>query len=171
MNTLDGPDKPNPTADRYGINRMKQSGSRERKSGNRPVSRVLSRTVIHLRCPSPDTCSDLPGSFADRMKRPLFGLASGGVYRAAPVASRAVYSYRTLFTLTGSCERRRSILCGTFRRLAPPRRYLAPCPVKPGLSSIPQSDTATVQPVPVVQCRRLRCAWQGKTFLPPISLS
>ncbi len=99
MNTLDGPDKPNPTADRYGINRMKQSESQKRKSGNRPVSRVLSRTVVHLRCPSPDTCSDLPGSYADRIKRPLFGLASGGVYRAAPVASRAVRSYRTFSPL------------------------------------------------------------------------
>ena len=74
-------------------------GSLEVESGNRPVSRVLSRTVIHLRCPSPDTCSDLPGSYADRIKRPLFGLASGGVYRAAPVASRAVRSYRTFSPL------------------------------------------------------------------------
>ena len=30
---------------------------------------------------------------------------------------------------------RRSSLCCTGRRLAPPRRYLAPCPVEPGLSS------------------------------------
>gem|GEM_PF-2130860 len=29
----------------------------------------------------------------------------------------------------------RYIFCGTFRRLAPPRHYLAPCPVEPGLSS------------------------------------
>ena len=31
---------------------------------------------------------------------------------------------------------RRFVFCGTFRRLAPPRRYLAPCPLEPGLSSI-----------------------------------
>ena len=30
---------------------------------------------------------------------------------------------------------RRSALCGTFRRLSPPRRYLALYPVEPGLSS------------------------------------
>ena len=30
---------------------------------------------------------------------------------------------------------RRSILCGTFRRLSPPRRYLALYPLEPGLSS------------------------------------
>jgi hypothetical protein len=29
----------------------------------------------------------------------------------------------------------RYIFCGTFRGLAPPRRYLAPCPAEPGLSS------------------------------------
>jgi len=31
---------------------------------------------------------------------------------------------------------RRFAFCGTFRRFSPPRRYLAPCPMKPGLSSI-----------------------------------
>ncbi len=41
------------------------------------------------------------------------------------------------FTLTGSVELRRCIFCGTFRRLSPPRRYLAPCPPEPGLSSAP----------------------------------
>jgi len=29
----------------------------------------------------------------------------------------------------------RYLFCGTFRGLAPPRRYLAPCPAEPGLSS------------------------------------
>ena len=40
------------------------------------------------------------------------------------------------FTLTGAEALRRYIFCGTFRRLTPPRRYLAPCPVEPGLSSV-----------------------------------
>ena len=31
----------------------------------------------------------------------------------------------------------RYIFCGTFRRLSPPRSYLAPCPMEPGLSSPP----------------------------------
>ncbi len=40
------------------------------------------------------------------------------------------------FTLTAvPRESRRYIFCGTFRRLAPPRRYLAPRPAEPGLSS------------------------------------
>jgi len=32
-------------------------------------------------------------------------------------------------------EAGRYIFCGTFRRLSPPRRYLASCPAEPGLSS------------------------------------
>jgi hypothetical protein len=66
---------------------------------------------------------------------PLFGLAPGGVCPATPVARRAVRSYRTISPLPRPEGRWRYIFCGTFRRLAPPRRYLAPCPVEPGLSS------------------------------------
>ncbi|KGA77596.1 hypothetical protein DJ60_3199 [Yersinia enterocolitica] len=53
------------------------------------------------------------------------------------VASRAVRSYRTLSPLPDpTCVgHRRFALCCTCRRLAPPRRYLAPCPMEPGLSS------------------------------------
>src|SRR5690606_29902436 len=66
---------------------------------------------------------------------PLFGLAPGGVYRAVSVTGNAVRSYRTISPLPRFVETRRYIFCGTFRRLAPPRRYLAPCPLEPGLSS------------------------------------
>ena len=38
---------------------------------------------------------------------------------------------------TGTRQAGRYIFCGTGRRLAPPRRYLASCPMEPGLSSIP----------------------------------
>ena len=69
------------------------------------------------------------------------------------VATGAVRSYRTLSPLpatgrfldhragfsSGQCghdpRHRRFAFCCTFRGLAPPRRYLAPCPVEPGLSS------------------------------------
>ena len=37
-------------------------GADDEVRGSRPVSRVLSRTAIPLRCASPRTCSDLPGS-------------------------------------------------------------------------------------------------------------
>ena len=52
------------------------------------------------------------------------------------------------FTLTGNARAllRRYIFCGTFRRLTPPRRYLAPRPMEPGLSSGRNSLPATVWP-------------------------
>ena len=61
----------------------------------------------------------------------LLGLAPGGVYHAAPVAGRAVRSYRTLSPLPRSPGRnrqaRRYPFCGTFPGVAPAGRYPAPC--------------------------------------------
>jgi len=65
---------------------------------------------------------------------PLFGLAPGGVYRAASCYQSRGALLPHLFTLTD--QGRRYIFCGTFHGLTPPRRYLAPCPKEPGLSSI-----------------------------------
>ena len=59
--------------------------------------------TIHLGRRLPDASRDRPGQ--QRGNAPglrllsLLGLAPGGVYRAAPVASRAVRSYRTLSPL------------------------------------------------------------------------
>ena len=98
------------------------------------ISRVLSMTVIHLGQPSPAASSNLPGSpFGTDGDAPLFGLAPGGVYRAANCYQSRGALLPHLFTLTG--RGRRYIFCGTFRGLTPPRRYLAPCPKEPGLSS------------------------------------
>ncbi len=74
------------------------------KRGSRPISRVLSRTIIHLGLPSPAASSDLPESAAGRGMAFLFGLAPGGVYLAA-----ACYHLRGAllphhFTLTGSLD-------------------------------------------------------------------
>jgi hypothetical protein len=59
---------------------------------------------------------------------PLFGLAPGGVYRAAAVAGNAVRSYRTFSPLPrpNATHRGGLILCGTVPRLAPAGRYPAP---------------------------------------------
>jgi len=115
---------------------------------SRPVSRVLSWTVIHLGYASPHTSCDLPGDNAGRANAPLFGLAPDGVYPATDVATSAVRSYHTISPLpTDPKIRRRYIFCGTFHRLTPPRCYLASRPVEPGLSSIPKG-TATIQPTP-----------------------
>ena len=61
------------------------------------------------------------------------------------VTTRAVRSYRTLSPLPTNDVCRRSTLCCTFRGLSPPRRYLAPCPMEPGLSSRATSAPATAR--------------------------
>ena len=68
-------------------------------SGSRPISRVLSRTVIHLGYMSPCSSCDLPGNSAGRTIVPLFGLAPGGVFPATDVTTSAVRSYRTFSPL------------------------------------------------------------------------
>lgn len=71
----------------------------------------------------------------------LFGLAPDGVYhrhRLLPAARCALTApfHPYLCPQTEIWEgHRRSTLCCTFRRLAPPRRYLASYPMEPGLSS------------------------------------
>ena len=61
---------------------------------------------------------------------PLFGLAPGGVYPAAPVTGGAVRSYRTLSPLPAFAPEGfagRFAFCGTFPGVAPAGRYPAPC--------------------------------------------
>jgi len=70
-----------------------------RKGGSRPISRVLSRTAIHLGHASPRASSGLPGNGAGHANVPLFGLAPGGVCPATGVATGAVRSYRTFSPL------------------------------------------------------------------------
>jgi len=167
---------------------------------SRPVSRVLSWTVIPLGATSPLRSSNLPGPDAGHVMRSLFGLAPGGVCRAGllpgsrcaltapfhpcharshpPLRSWTPWRQRsradakrrsrtsTRLAVTGWCERRSAVsFCCTFRRLAPPRRYLAPCPVEPGLSSASaaiemDANDATVWPTPPPSvshaCRRQR---------------
>ena len=52
---------------------------------SRPISRVLSLTVIRLGATSPQRSSNLPGSSAGHANGSLFGLAPGGVCRAGPL--------------------------------------------------------------------------------------
>ena len=103
------------------------------EKGSRPVSRVLSWTIIHLGPSSPTASSNLPESSAGRIIAFLFGLAPGGVYLAAACCHLRGALLPHHFTLT--FRRRRYPFCCTFRRLAPPRRYLASYPAEPGLSS------------------------------------
>ncbi len=54
---------------------------------------------------------------------------------------------------------RRYVFCGTFRGLTPPRHYLAPCPMEPGLSSLSHLEKsgclADSQPIIIPECQRL----------------
>lgn len=108
-------------------------GKAERRS--RPISRVLSWTVIPLGASSPIRSSNLPGGTAGRGIASLFGLAPGGVCRAGPLPDSRCALTAPFHPCLISEEPSAVSFCCTFRRLAPPRRYLAPCPVEPGLSS------------------------------------
>src|SRR5690606_17624720 len=68
---------------------------------------------------------------------PIWSCSERGLPSPQTVASCAVRSYRTFSPLPASREiLRRFPFCCTFRRLAPPRRYLALYPMEPGLSSL-----------------------------------
>ena len=117
----------------------------EQRAGSRPISRVLSRVIIPLRRPSPNACSSLPGSHA-RTRRcefprdfPIWPCSRWGLPCHARYRPRGALLPHH-FTLTrGRFPREKPAqavsFCCTFRGLAPPRRYLAPCPKEPGLSS------------------------------------
>ena len=77
---------------------------------SQPISRVLSRTIIHLGSASPQTSSDLPGNLHGpcvqlSLRVPLFGLAPSGVYRAVECCHRRGALLPHHFTLTGTLAR------------------------------------------------------------------
>jgi len=144
------------------------------RSGSRPISRVLSGTTIHLGRASPRASSDLPGNSCGPQVRarkpacfPIWSCSRWGLpcRRVLPPARCA------LTAPFHPCRHRiaaalgRSALCCTFRGLAPPRRYLAPCPVEPGLSSANLAAVAWPTPAPIIRvgaaaarARRAPCA-------------
>ena len=68
-----------------------------------PISRVLSRTIIHLQCMSPYIFSDLPEPWPRAAACGfLFGLAPGGVYTATLCCHRRGALLPHHFTLTES---------------------------------------------------------------------
>ena len=79
-------------------------GFRRKKEASRPVSRVPSSTVIHLRRPLPGTFSDYPKTragdpFGTLSLRFPICLSSGGVCPASSIALGAVVSYTTFSPL------------------------------------------------------------------------
>ncbi len=63
------------------------------------------------------------------------GLPCHGLLPAARCALTAPFHPYRFWFAKRHLELRRFAFCCTFRRFAPPRRYLALCPVEPGLSS------------------------------------
>ena len=140
--------------------------------GSRPVSRVLSGAAIHLRHTSPCACSDLPGSGAGHASSPIGNMlpylvllrvgftlppvspptrcALTAPFHPYPVALRHSPRHCAVSCRASCAGSRRSVFCGTFRGLAPPRRYLAPCPAEPGLSSTSRRDAATARSTPAL---------------------
>ncbi len=104
---------------------------------SRSISRVLSRTIIHLGQLSPTASSNLPESSAGHTYWiPIWscsewGLPSPHLLPAARCALTAPFHPYQEY-----CYFWRFTLCCTFRRLSPPRRYLALYPLEPGLSSL-----------------------------------
>ncbi len=128
------------------------------KCRSRPVSRVLSRrksgggahssrtrVAARLQRAQPGGSGGPPLTRRERRVASLFALAPGGVCHAAPVTGGAVRSCRTVSPLPRAPlgAVRRSVLCGTFLRVAPTGRWPAPCPVVPGLSSAAFRPTRT----------------------------
>ena len=139
----------------------------EFEGGSRPISRVLSRATIHLGRASPRASSDLPGNSRGPRVRalrpacfPIWSCSRWGLpcRRMLPPARCALTApfhpcRRHIAAALG-----RSALCCTFRGLAPPRRYLAPCPVEPGLSSAKGAAVAWPTPAPIIQARSAAAA-------------
>ena len=91
--------------------------------------------------------SGLPGSIGRAVLRhfPIWPCSVWGLPCPAPLLVQAVSSYLTVSPLPDRLKpARRSILCGTFRRLTTPGRYPAHCSAEFGLSS--SQRPATVHP-------------------------
>ena len=104
---------------------------------SRPISRVLSWTIIHLGQTSPLASSNLPVPNAGRaIWKPIWSCSEWGLPCHCCYQQRGALLPHP-FTLTVLCKHRlrRFTFCCTGRRLTPPRRYLALYPLEPGLSS------------------------------------
>src|ERR1700683_5300712 len=111
-----------------------QARMRDGHSSWAPVTRRLQQPT---RTAGLDMTSKSPALARRSPAPPLFGLAPGGVCRAAGVAAGAVRSYRTVSPLPRLLRNapRRSVLCGTFPGLAPAGRY--PAPLVHGARTLP----------------------------------
>ena len=110
---------------------------------SRSVSRVLSRTIIHLGRASPLASSDLPESAEGHGIGSLFGLAPGGVYHRHDCCQPRGALLPHLFTLTCKAGGFLSVALSVGSR--PPGVTWRPDPLEPGLSSAPMEQRSSDQ--------------------------
>ena len=127
------------------------------KSADKPGSVVDSHSsgmhvAVHLERPTRKQCGQ-------HLRFPIWSCSQWGL-PCQRCCQRCGALLPHHFTLTGTAcaTLRRYIFCGTFRRLTPPRRYLALRPMEPGLSSGGSSPPATVWPTsaPVSGLRHIK---------------
>ena len=113
-----------------------------------------------------------------RHSTPIRSCSRWGLPCHAALAPHAVRSYRTISPLPvhsrhtrcrahRACHRRFAFCC-TFRRLTPPRRYLAPCPVEPGLSSPVDRFTPVAQAPSTERPIRSDCLARSGSMVPAL---
>ncbi len=150
-----------------GCARMALGGSKRVEWADKPDSVVsvhLSGTAVarSLKRPTRGSCDagQAPSDVAEATSdRPLFGLAPGGCFASRHVAAPLVRSYRTISPLPRSLGRPRAMpasasveptavcFCATFRQVALPGGYPAPCPAESGLSSATSRQPRTLGPL------------------------
>ena len=142
---------------------------RPRGIKSQPVSRVLSWIIIHLDWKSPSSLKQPTRKRrGQRHGFPIWSCSEWGLPCHFCCQKRGALLPHP-FTLTSRDQlinNWRSSLCCTGRRLAPPRRYLALCPVEPGLSSSLKS-LARFKPAIIQLTARdsTRCVNPGSTFI------
>lgn len=99
----------------------------------RPISRILSSAIIHLRPPLPTAWCDLPGNSGEQPSGvPCLVLLRVGFTWPPQSPGVPVVSYTTFSPLP---PKGRFVFCGTGPRVAPGGRYPPPCSLESGLSS------------------------------------
>ena len=128
----------------------------------------MSCVIIYPGLPLPAASSDLPENVTGRhiVFDPV--LLRMGFTCAPAVTSRAVVSYTALPPLPGLsrhiADSRAVHFCCTVLGVASTRRYLASCPVKPGLSSSAAFRPLQLRPSVLLKTRRRALYFQRLTL-------
>ncbi len=123
--------------------------------------------AVHLKRPTRGPCG--PHVATEAARPPIWSCSGWGLPCHCCYQQRGALLPHH-FTLTNRpVGRWRYIFCGTFRRLAPPRRYLAPCPSEPGLSST-FCKAATIRPTPGEESSPITPPVQAQSRRPPLAI-